>query len=334
MNPELRATLAGLYQRCDAWQGADALLRRSPAQLWFRHRARSRLAVLGYHGIEDRSSFEAHLDRLCDRSAPVSLRQVEEAARGGPPLPPRAVLVTFDDGDVSVHRDALPALKARGIPAVCFVVAGLVGTDTPFWWDEVEQLARAGGTTDLVPPAAPELLPHTLKLLPERRRREALRQLRDSARTPVARKPQLTEVQLRELAAGGVDIGNHTLTHPCLDRCDDRQVRAEVLDAHRLLTDCLGRPPTAFAYPNGNTDARVHRLLGEAGYRSGFLYNHRLAHPGARHPLRIDRLVVSTRASADRLETILSGLHSTVFALARGAARAAVRSAQAIRRTS
>jgi peptidoglycan/xylan/chitin deacetylase (PgdA/CDA1 family) len=332
VNPRTRATLAGLHRRCDAWQGADRLLRRSPTQLWFRHRARSRLAVLGYHGIEDRTSFEAHLDRLRDGSSPVSLEQVEEAARGGRPLPPRAVLVTFDDGDVSVYRDALPALTARGIPAVCFVVAGLIGTDTPFWWDEAEHLAAAGGSTDLVPPCAPELLAHTLKLLPEPLRLRALQQLRDSAPTQAARKPQLTEAQLRRLVAGGVAVGNHTLTHPCLDRCDDDQVRAEVLGAHGLLSDCLGRPPTAFAYPNGNTDARVHRLLEQTGYRSGFLYNHRLARPGRCHPLGIDRLVVSTRVSADRLETVLSGLHSAVFRAARGAARAAVRSAHAVRR--
>ncbi|GAA0671064.1 hypothetical protein GCM10010193_24060 [Kitasatospora atroaurantiaca] len=330
MNPAIRARLAGWYARCDAWEGADSVLRRSPAQAWFHRRSGDRLAVLGYHGVEDATAFEAHLDRLQRSSVPVSLQQVEEAAHGGRPLPPYSVLVTFDDGDRSVHSHALPLLAARGIPAVCFVIPGLVGTDSPFWWDEVEHLVRHGGRTHRVPPAAPEITVHTVKLLSERERQLALAELRESAAVPAPRRHQLTTPELRELEAGGVVIGNHTLTHPCLDRCDDEQVRTEVLQAHERLTQLLGHPPTSFAYPNGNTDDRAHRLLARAGYRSGFLYNHRLASPGARHPLRIDRLAVSTRTSPDRLETILSGLHPALFRAARRAARTVARAGQLV----
>ncbi|WP_431677320.1 polysaccharide deacetylase family protein [Kitasatospora sp. KL5] len=330
MNPAVRARLVGWYLRWDAWQGADRALRRSPFQAWFRRRSAGRLAVLGYHGVEDAAAFGAHLDLLQRRFVPVSLEQVEAAVHGGRPLPPRSVLVTFDDGDHSVHSRGLPMLAARGIPAVCFVIPGLVGTDTPFWWEEVEHLVRHGARTDRLPPAAPEATAHTLKLLPEGERRLALAELRATAAVPAPRRRQLSGGELRELEAAGVVIGNHTLTHPCLDRCDDEQVRTEVLEAHRQLTDLLGRPPAAFAYPNGNTDERVHRILQQAGYRTGFLYNHRLADPSALHPLRIDRLVVSTRTSTDRLETILSGFHPALFRAGRALARTAARAGQSL----
>lgn len=330
MNPAVMARLARWHARYDAWEGADAMLRRSPAQAWLRHRAAGRLAVLGYHGIEDAAAFEAHLDRLQHSFVPVSLGQVEEAAHGGRPLPPYSVLVTFDDGDRSVRTQALPLLAARGVPAVCFVVPGLVGTDTPFWWEEVEHLVRRGGTTGLIPSASPEISVHLLKLLSERERQRALAELRETAASPAPRRRQLTAEELRELEAGGVAIGNHTLTHCCLDRCDPGQARTEVLRAHELLTDLLGHPPTSFAYPNGNADDRVLRILTRAGYRSAFLYNHRLAAPKAWHPLRIDRLAVSTRTSADRLETILSGLDPALYKAARGAARAAARTVQLV----
>ncbi|WBO64905.1 polysaccharide deacetylase family protein [Streptomyces camelliae] len=328
MNPAARARLARWYARCDAWQGADAALRRSPAQAWFRRRAVGRLAVLGYHGVDDPETFKAHLDLLQRRFVPVSLERVEEAVHGGRALSDHSVLVTFDDGDRSVYTHALPLLAARGVPAVCFVIPGLVGTDAPFWWDEAEHLVRNGGTTHRVPPTRPEITPHTLKLLPERERQLALSELRATATVPSPRPRQLTGAELRELEEGGVVVGNHTLTHPCLDRCDDDQVRREVLEAHERLTHLVGRPPTSFAYPNGNVDERAHRFLAQAGYRSGFLYNHRLATPGACHPLRIDRLVVSSRTSVDRMETILSGLHPALFRAGRGAARAVVGAVQ------
>jgi peptidoglycan/xylan/chitin deacetylase (PgdA/CDA1 family) len=129
VNPAVRARLSGWYGRLEAWQGADALLRRSPAQGWCHRRHADRLAVLGYHGIEDPAGFEAHLDHLQRFCHPVSLEQVEAAAHDGRPMPPHSVLVTFDDGDRSVYTEALPRLAARSIPAVCFVIPGLVGTD-------------------------------------------------------------------------------------------------------------------------------------------------------------------------------------------------------------
>jgi peptidoglycan/xylan/chitin deacetylase (PgdA/CDA1 family) len=331
VNPEVRGRLAGWYARWDAWGAADPLLRRSPAQGWFHRRAAGRLAVLGYHGVDDPAAFAAHLDHLCRGFAPVGLDQVDEAVHGGRPLPPYSVLITFDDGDRSVHTHALPLLAARGLPAVCFIIPGLVGTDAPFWWDEVEHLVRHGGSTARVPAAPPAITVHTVKLLPDRERRLALEDLRSTARVAAPRRPQLTVAELRELQAGGVVIGNHTVTHPCLDRCDDDEVRAEIGRAHELLTDMVGRPPTSFAYPNGNVDDRAHRVLSQAGYRTAFLYNHRLAAPGACHPLRIDRLVMSAGSSTDRLATSLSGLRPAVFRTLRGAARTAARAMHAAR---
>lgn len=45
----------------------------------------------------------------------------------GRPLQRRSVLLTFDDGYVSVLKHAAPLLAGLGIPAVCFVCPGLLG---------------------------------------------------------------------------------------------------------------------------------------------------------------------------------------------------------------
>lgn len=299
------------YTRYEAWDGPDRVLRSSPAQPWFRRRAAGRLAVLGYHGVEDPGAFAAQLDRLTATAHPVSLARVEEAVRGGRALPPRSVLVTFDDGDRTVLTHGLPLLVARSVPAVCFVIAGLIGTDEPFWWEEADHLSGSGTA-------------HSLKRVPDTERRRTIAELRTAAATPAPRRQQLSAHELRELEACGVVVGNHTLTHPCLDRCDDDQVRVEVLAAHTRLTDLLGHPPTTFAYPNGNFAPLAERLLTQAGYRTGFLYDHRLAARG-QHPLRISRLRVSTRTGQDRFDTVLSGLQPAVYRVGRAVMRRVLR---------
>lgn len=53
---------------------------------------------------------------------PVSLSAVIEARRGGRPLPPKAVLLTFDDGYADFHARVFPLLRLFGYPAVIALV--------------------------------------------------------------------------------------------------------------------------------------------------------------------------------------------------------------------
>jgi peptidoglycan/xylan/chitin deacetylase (PgdA/CDA1 family) len=91
--------------------------------------------------------------------APVSLDQVQAAAGGGPPLPDKAILITFDDGLKSLYTRVFPLLRAYRYPAV----AALVGSwmeDTPdgtvkygdqnaprstfVSWDEAREMQASG----------------------------------------------------------------------------------------------------------------------------------------------------------------------------------------------
>jgi biofilm PGA synthesis lipoprotein PgaB len=53
---------------------------------------------------------------------PVSVDHILAASAGGPPLPPRAVLLTFDDGFLDVYTRAFPLLKLFNFPAVIALV--------------------------------------------------------------------------------------------------------------------------------------------------------------------------------------------------------------------
>jgi peptidoglycan/xylan/chitin deacetylase (PgdA/CDA1 family)/glycosyltransferase involved in cell wall biosynthesis len=93
-------------------------------------------AVLAYHSISDLSAdtrlapygippdvFARQLDDLLvDGWAFVDLEHFLDAVRGGTPLPPRSLLVTFDDAYADLVSAAVPILEERGIPAVVFAV--------------------------------------------------------------------------------------------------------------------------------------------------------------------------------------------------------------------
>ncbi|MER8187511.1 polysaccharide deacetylase family protein [Kitasatospora sp. NPDC094015] len=296
----------------------DGLLRRSPLQPVFRAMTARRLAVLAYHGIDDPAGFTAQMERLVRTATPVSLGRLEQSVRERRPLPPRSVLVTFDDGDRSVLTHGLPVLTRLGIPAAAFVVTELIDTDRPFWWSEAAHLAAHGGTAGALAGCPPQAVVGRLKQLPDAERRRGLAELRDSARLQAPRRRQLSAADLATLRSAGVEIGNHTHTHPCLDRCTDATGYEEVATAHRLLTGWLGEAPTAFAYPNGNRDPRTEALLGELGYRLGFLFNHRHDALLPPDPLRVNRLRVNSDTTPDRFDTILSGLHPAVHRIRGG----------------
>jgi len=287
----------------------ERFLDRSPVQPLFNWRAGRELAVIAYHGVDDAESFARHLDHLRTRCRPVSLDEVRAASDGRAGLPRRAVLITFDDAERTLVERGVGLMTERGLPGVAFVVAGHLDGDRPFWWKEVEELVLAGGTTaGLEGQSALEVV-RGLKRISDDRRHEALAELRRSARGPATASSQLRRSDLPGLRSAGIEVGNHTMTHPILPRCSEERVHEEIAAAHEVLEAATGAAPDAFAYPNGDWDPRGERILAERSYRSGFLFDHALVRTPVRHPLRISRVRVDSTASVERLRLILSGFH-------------------------
>jgi len=97
-------------------------------------------------------AFERQLDYLKQNNYhPISLSSFINASRGRGSLPPRAVMLTFDDGLVSYKNTIVPILKKYNYPSVSSIVTGWVdGLDRPpeyrgelMGWDDLKQLDKS-----------------------------------------------------------------------------------------------------------------------------------------------------------------------------------------------
>jgi peptidoglycan/xylan/chitin deacetylase (PgdA/CDA1 family) len=113
----------------------------SSAALGLAANGHAELRVLMYHKINDIpdnpttvpvARFDEQLAQLRELGyRPVDLEAVLDHYTLGTPLPPGAVLITFDDGYRDVIENALPVLQSHGCPAAIFVPVAFVGETMP-----------------------------------------------------------------------------------------------------------------------------------------------------------------------------------------------------------
>ncbi|MDQ4098452.1 MAG: polysaccharide deacetylase family protein [Actinomycetota bacterium] len=183
--------------------------------------------ALAYHGIGSSSDgeggfiisvarFGEHLATLKAAGMhAVTAAQVAEAFTGGAPLPPNAVMISFDDGRTDAMMFADPLLRQAGMSATMFVIAGAASKPGVYYasWDKIESYARSGRW---------DIQSHTA-------------------------------VSHREhQAAGGESLPLLTSLAPGESLTDYRtRIRGDLSRAAAAIRQHVGRRPLAFAYPFG-----------------------------------------------------------------------------------
>ena len=269
---------------------------------WDRGR-RDRLAILTYHRVDEPADdlfpglisatpemFDRQVAWLADAYQPVSLAEVLARRDGGPALPRRAVLITFDDAYRSFGDHAWPILLAHGVPAALFVPTAYPDRpDRSFWWDRLYRaLIHSRATGSLETPLGTVILARpddrrrsfralrtAVKGLPHEQAMaavdETVEMLGGAPDRPTGSGPTvLGWTELRALQAAGVEIGVHTRTHPLLDRLPAADLDGEIDGARVDLDRELDASAPAIAYPNGNHAPPVLAAVERAGLRLGF----------------------------------------------------------------
>jgi peptidoglycan/xylan/chitin deacetylase (PgdA/CDA1 family) len=78
--------------------------------------------------------------------------------------------------------------------------------------------------------------------------------------------PLMPAGQVRELAAAGMEIGSHSVTHLRLAGADADRLKAEVSDSRTSLSELIGAAVRGFAYPYGSMDTAAQHAVRDAGY--------------------------------------------------------------------
>jgi peptidoglycan/xylan/chitin deacetylase (PgdA/CDA1 family) len=306
----------------------------------------------GYKGIDtaldgplvSAESFRRQLHLLKTRYNVVSPEQFLLWCDSDQPLPARSVLLTCDDGLQNTLTEMLPILQDMGLSCLFFVTGASLGEKASIlWYEELYLLFLAAGNSfalelidaDLrVSVATPQekrskwwTLVKKLSQFDEPGRREILEQIREQLGAsaewisqyiddPVLRRRflMLSAPELRQLAAAGMCIGAHTLSHPMLSQAPEELAWSEIFESRRNLEQALDRVIWALAYPFGDAGSitqREQEMAERAGFKCAFL-NFGGGLGAGNPPFALPRVHVTGDMGLAEFEAHISGFHRSL----------------------
>ena len=258
--------------------------------------------------------FDAQMAYLAAHYQVLTARDVLEViqTRNTKDLPPRAVLVTFDDGYYDFEEQAWPVLKRYKIPATLFVPTAYPDhPEQTFWWDNLYQaiqntdrkdnLDTPIGTFSLSDAVARNQAYQSLKnYMKTLKHTEAILAVKDFCNdlgVPPASNCIMGWDSLRKLSQQGLTLGAHTRTHPLVNRISLEEARQEVVGSFQDLKQQIGSILPIFAYPSGEFSNDVVNMLAEEGFSLAFTTKRGVNNIAHMNPLQIQRINVGGRTT-------------------------------------
>lgn len=289
---------------------------------------RDRLAVLTYHRIAASPSaasemspgllsalvadFADHLAHARRRFTLIELDDMLDLRQGGRTRARRPlVLITFDDAYRDFLDVAWPMIQRARVPVTVFVATAMLEAGQPFWWDQLMHTLRMTEADQVPWDGAPlSLRTDPDRLAAYRVIHDALQDLDTAeservvtdlgARLDVSDGPHeaLGWDEITELARAGVSIGGHSHRHHRLDRMSPGALADDLDTCRRLLTEHLGSPPRAFAYPTGYHSQATADAVAAAGFELAFTTRRGVIDPRRPDWYRLPRINVGHNSNA------------------------------------
>jgi peptidoglycan/xylan/chitin deacetylase (PgdA/CDA1 family) len=246
--------------------------------------------------------FERQLDWLQAEHTPIDLAALTAALDGRRELPPRAALLTFDDGFTDHFETVFPVLRRRGLSGTFFVAENAcLGHDVLNVHKTHFLLARLGadafGHEVQAEGARLAESPRTAAVFgldrwehaDERRVKHLLnyelpvadatrvldRLFRQHLGSPeaFARRLYLQPEMIRAMSEGGMSFGYHTRSHRMLSRLSAAEQEDELRPGPAWIRALTGQADVPFCYPWGGRETYTTdtvRLLADLGYSMAF----------------------------------------------------------------
>ena len=304
------------------------------------------LRVLTYHRVDEPTAhpwlapglisatpgaFEKQMKYLAANYEPVSAADVIKAFEDPNQvvLPPRAVLVTFDDAYSDFKEHAWPILKQYQIPVILFVPTAF--PDHPerlFWWDRLFHALHTTSAGQFTSPLghlslstaaqrgqAYKSLKKYFKTVPHQRVIEDINRICNELGVPAQTNIVLGWDSLRTLAGEGVTLGAHTKHHPILSCITLDELQDEVMGSLQHLTRETGSVPLTFAYPSGIHNQAAVSVVERAGFKVAFITQRGINAIGRADRLRLQRINVSAGTTLPILRAQLLSWFVPVYSL-------------------
>lgn len=156
--------------------------------------------------------------------------------KGKKKMPPKPVVITFDDGERSVYTVAFPALKKRGFTSTVFLVSDFIG----------------------------KTLYHTVED----------RAYNESAPVITGKRIWKFEMldwdEVREMKKNGFSFQSHSKNHAELISMNSEELKTQLLDSKRKIESEIGSNVEYFSYPWGEFNYVIKETLKDCGYKAAF----------------------------------------------------------------
>lgn len=249
---------------------------------------RNKVSILLFHDI-DKETARKVFSYLQRKYNLISLETYLEAITTKKNLPPKALIITIDDGYIGNHQ-LLPVIKELNIPITLFACASIIGTNRHFWSDHRP---------------LPASLAH-LKGLPDNEKLELMATVGFNKEKEYDYPLALQKEQVLEMKPY-IDIQAHALFHPSFPKLKYEDAKKEIFESKKILENQYGLNIKAIAYPNGEYSLRDIQLAKEAGYQCALTVDYGFNTTDT-DPFRLRRIVVNDDCSMHELIVKACGL--------------------------